>query len=153
MSLLKSTASSASCLLPGDRAPDFTLNSVLDNKEEQVKATLMKTFILEHFSFFAISDALNQVSLSSLRGQHVLLMFYPVDFGYVTPTEFYSLAPLLPLLADFNCSVLAISTEHISSQRNSQAAPRLSSSLISYDKGFSKSKISPGLRLDWTAWA
>ena len=93
------------------------------------------------------------MSLSSLRGQHVLLMFYPVDFGYVTPTEFYSLAPLLPLLADFNCSVLAISTEHISSQRNSQAAPRLSSSLISYNKGFPKSKISPGLRLDWTAWA
>ena len=30
---------SASCLLPGDRAPDFTLNSVLDNKEEQVKTT------------------------------------------------------------------------------------------------------------------
>ena len=68
---------------------------------------------------------MNQVSLSSLRGQHVLVMFYPVDFGYVTPTEFYTLAPLLPLLKDFNCSVLAISTEHISSLRNSQAAPRL----------------------------
>ena len=37
---LKSTASSAS-LLPGDRAPDFTLTSVLDNKEEQVKAFLL----------------------------------------------------------------------------------------------------------------
>ena len=71
------------------------------------------------------------MSLSSLRGQHVLLMFYPVDFGYVTPTEFYSLAPLLPLLADFDCSVLAISTEHISSQRNSQATPRSTLSLFS----------------------
>ena len=66
---LKSTASSAS-LLPGDRAPDFTLNSVLDNKEEQVKPFLL----------FAISEALDQVSLSSLRGQQVLLMFYPVDY-------------------------------------------------------------------------
>ena len=123
---LKSTASSAS-LLPGDRAPDFTLNSVLDNKEEQVK-----TFILRHFYVsLAISETLQQVSLSSLRGQHVLLMFYPVDFGYVTPTEFYSLAPLLPLLADFDCSVLAISTEHISSQRNSQATPRSTLSLFS----------------------
>ena len=121
---LKSTASSAS-LLPGDRAPDFTLNSVLDNKEEQVKPFLL----------FAISEALDQVSLSSLRGQHVLLMFYPVDFGYVTPTEFYSLAPLLPLLADFDCSVLAISTEHISSQRNSQATPRSTLSLFSLTWG------------------
>ena len=95
---LKSTASSAS-LLPGDRAPDFTLNSVLDNKEEQVKPFLL----------FAISEALDQVSLSSLRGQHVLLMFYPVDYcGYVTPKEFYSLAPLLPILDDLDCSVLAI---------------------------------------------
>ena len=122
MSLLKSTSSSASCLLPGDRAPDFTLNSVLDNKEEQVKTTFLNVFTL---FFVAISITLNQVSLSSLRGQHVLVMFYPVDFGYVTPTEFYTLAPLLPLLKDFNCSVLAISTEHISSLRNSQAAPRL----------------------------
>ena len=121
---LKSTASSAS-LLPGDRAPDFTLNSVLDNKEEQVK-----TFLL-----FAISETLNQVSLSSLRGQHVLLMFYPVDFGYVTPTEFYSLAPLIPILDDLDCSVLAISTEHISSQRNSQATPRSTLSLFSLTWG------------------
>ena len=59
-----------------------------------------------------------------MRGQHVLLMFYPVDFGYVSPSEFYSIAPLLPLLASFHCSLLAISTEHINSQKNSQAAPR-----------------------------
>ena len=91
-----------------------------------------------------------------MRGQHVLLMFYPVDFGYVTPTEFYSLAPLLPLLEDFNCSVLAISTEHISSQKNSQAAPRCNS-LISptWKRAFimPKKKTYPGLRLDWTGWA
>ena len=55
-------------------------------------------------------------------------MFYPMDFGYFTPTEFYFLVPLLPLLVDFDCSVLAISTEHISSQRNSQATPRSTSS-------------------------
>ena len=121
---LQSTASSAS-LLPGDRAPDFTLNSVLDNKEEQV-------------------------SLSSLRGQNVLLMFYPVDFGYVTPSEFYTLAPLLPLLADFNCSILAISTEHISSQKNSLATPR--SDFSNLGKYFSYQNICSGLRLDWTGW-
>ena len=139
---LQSTASSAS-LLPGDRAPDFTLNSVLDNKEEQVK-----TFLL---SFLATSETLgNQVSLSSLRGQNVLLMFYPVDFGYVTPSEFYTLAPLLPLLADFNCSILAISTEHISSQKNSLATPR--SDFSNLGKYFSCQNICSGLRLDWTGW-
>ena len=119
MSLLLASSS----LLPGDRAPDFTLNSVLDNKEEQVihhytsRNILTCTFI--HYETFNC-----QVSLSSMRGQHVLLMFYPVDFGYVSPSEFYSIAPLLPLLASFHCSLLAISTEHINSQKNSQAAPR-----------------------------
>ena len=51
-------------------------------------------------------------------------MFYPVDFGYVTPTEFYSLAPLLSSLENMNCTLLAISTEHISSQKKSQTSPR-----------------------------
>merc|ERR1711990_313616 len=81
------------------KAPDFTLNSVLDGQQEKV-------------------------NLSELRGQHVLVMFYPVDFGYVTPTEFYSLAPLIPELSDMNCTLLAISTEHISSQMKSQITPR-----------------------------
>ena len=62
-------------------------------------------------------------------------MFYPMDFGYFTPTEFYFLVPLLPLLVDFDCSVLAISTEHISSQRNSQATPRSTLSLFSLTWG------------------
>merc|ERR1711990_762370 len=81
------------------KAPDFTLNSVLDGQQEKV-------------------------NLSELRGQHVLVMFYPVDFGYVTPTEFYSLAPLIPELSDMKCTLLAISTEHISSQMKSQITPR-----------------------------
>ena len=131
MSLLPT---SSTCLLPGNQAPNFTLNSVMDNKEEQV--------VDLHIIKLIIRPSLNQVSLSSLRGKHVLLMFYPVDFGYVTPTEFYTLAPFLPLLAEFNCDVLAISTEHISSQKNSQAAPRSSNPLFLTP--------CPGPRQDWT---
>ena len=86
-------------LLPGDLAPDFTLESVLDGKVEDV-------------------------TLSSLRGQYVMLLFYPVDSGYVAPTEFYALEPLLPSLAALPCTVLAVSTEHTSSQQKAQAAPR-----------------------------
>jgi peroxiredoxin (alkyl hydroperoxide reductase subunit C) len=86
-------------LLPGDLAPDFTLASVLDGQVENV-------------------------TLSSLRGQYVMLLFYPVDFGYVAPTEFYALEPLLPSITDLPCSVLAVSTEHTSRQLQAQAAPR-----------------------------
>ena len=104
-------------LLPGSKAPDFTLNSVLDGQEEKVS-----------FLFINLIDIINitspQVNLSQFYGQHVLVMFYPVDFGYITPTEFYSLAPLLPDLDDMNCTLLAISTEHLSSQMKSQTMPR-----------------------------
>ena len=101
-------------LIPGSKAPDFTLNSVLDGHEEEVSVFFVNfTNILSP-----------QVNLAQFHGQHVLVMFYPVDFGYVTPTEFYSLAPLLPDLSEMNCALLAISTEHISSQMNAQIMPR-----------------------------
>ena len=74
-------------------------------------------------------------------------MFYPVDFGYVTPTEFYSLAPLLPELSDMKCALLAISTEHISSQMKSQITPRSAPPLP-----YTLTNILwfTGLRLGWT---
>ncbi len=40
-------------------------------------------------------------------------MFYPVDFGYVTPTEFYEIDKLMPKFKEANCSIIAISTETI----------------------------------------
>ena len=46
-------------LLPYDDVPDFTLESVVDGETE--------TF-----------------TLSSLKGKYIILLFYPVDFGYVT---------------------------------------------------------------------
>ena len=86
--------------VPGDIALDFSLDSVLDGKVESI-------------------------SLSSMKDQYVVLMFYPLDFCYVTPTEFYSLEPLLVTFYSLklNCSLLAISTEHIPSQIKYQAAP------------------------------
>ena len=93
-------------LVPGDLAPDFTLESVLDLKTEPI-------------------------SLSSMKGKFVVLMFYPVDFGYVTPTEFYSLEPLLEKFNSIDCPLLAISTEHISSQMKFQASPRAKAGLNS----------------------
>ena len=74
-------------------------------------------------------------------------MFYPVDFGYVTPTEFYSLAPLLPDLSDMNCTLLAISTEHISSQMKSQILPR---SAPPSPQTLINILWYIGLKLDWT---
>ena len=47
------------CIQPFDAVPDFTLESVLDGFSEKF-------------------------TLSSLKGKYIVLLFYPVDFGYVT---------------------------------------------------------------------
>eukprot|EP00091_Calanus_sinicus_P015679 TRINITY_DN3419_c0_g1_i1.p2 TRINITY_DN3419_c0_g1~~TRINITY_DN3419_c0_g1_i1.p2 ORF type:complete len:172 (-),score=72.85 TRINITY_DN3419_c0_g1_i1:2-517(-) len=91
-------------LVPGDLAPDFTLDSVMDGKVESI-------------------------SLFSMKGKYVVLVFYPVGFGYVTPTEFYSLEPHLETFSTINCELVAISTEHISSQIKYQATPRAEAGL------------------------
>ena len=79
-------------LIPGDLAPDFILDSVDDE------------------------GMVESLSLDTMKGKFVVLMFYPVDFGYVTPTEFYALEPLLEKFSSMDCCLLAISTEHINSQ-------------------------------------
>ena len=94
-------------IIPGNLAPDFTLNSV--DEEGMVES----------------------FSLNAKKGKFVVLMFYPVDFGYVTPTEFYALEPLLEKFSSLDCCLLAISTEHIASQIKCHAAPRSEAGLNS----------------------
>jgi len=77
-------------LLPNDEAIDFKLDSIFDGKVE---------------SF----------TLSTLKGKPIMMFFYPVDFGYVSPTEFYQLEALMDQFKMLDCEVLAISTEHIPS--------------------------------------
>ena len=86
-------------LLPNDTAPDFILDSVVNGNVEKF-------------------------SLSSLRGKNVLLYFYPLDFGYVSPSEFYQLETLMEQFKLANCEVVAISTEHTPSMIKFQQAPQ-----------------------------
>src|SRR5689334_15528844 len=58
-------------LKPGDAAPDFELMN--ENKE--------------------------RVSLASLRGKRVVLLFYPMDFSPVCTTEHCTFGPELPTLS------------------------------------------------------
>ena len=80
-------------LIPGNLAPDFTLNSV----DEEV--------MVESFS------------LTDKKGKFVVLMLDLVFFGHVTPAEFHPLEPILEhfLSMDWDCCWLAISstTKHI----------------------------------------
>ena len=96
-------------LIPGKLAPDFTLDS-LDNK-----------------------GMVESLSLGFMKGKFVVLMFYPEDFLYSTPTDlFYASEPLLDMFSEStDCYLLAISTEHIASQVQRHAAPRSEAGLKS----------------------
>ncbi|KAI9510350.1 2-cysteine peroxiredoxin [Russula earlei] len=58
-----------------------------------------------------VDGAFKEVSLSDYRGQWVILMFYPLDFTFVCPTEILAFDDALPEFARFNTTVLAISTD------------------------------------------
>ncbi|KAI0292353.1 peroxiredoxin, partial [Multifurca ochricompacta] len=64
------------------------------------------------FTVTALVDGtFKDVSLSDYLGQWVLLMFYPLDFTFVCPTEILAFNDAIPEFARLNTTVLAISTD------------------------------------------
>jgi len=62
------------------------------------------------------SGSTSTVNLQSLRGSYGLLIFYPMDFDYISPTELTMLDESLEEFKQENCEVMAISTTSILSK-------------------------------------
>ncbi len=58
-------------------------------------------------------DAIKTMSLSTLRGKWVILVFYPADFTFVCPTELEELAKLYPKFQELNAEIISISTDTV----------------------------------------
>ena len=58
-----------------------------------------------------------------------MILFYPVDFGFVSPSEFYQISDKLEEFKKLNCEVIAVSTEHIPSMQKFLASPMDSAGL------------------------
>ncbi|KAF3766166.1 hypothetical protein M406DRAFT_68536 [Cryphonectria parasitica EP155] len=52
-----------------------------------------------------------EVSLSDYKGQWVVLLFYPMDFTFVCPTEILAYSDALPRFQKLNTTVLGVSTD------------------------------------------
>ena len=52
-----------------------------------------------------------QFSLSSLRGKHVVLFFYPLDFTFVCPSEILAFEERLDEFHERGCEVVGISVD------------------------------------------
>ncbi|PFH59215.1 hypothetical protein XA68_12646 [Ophiocordyceps unilateralis] len=58
-----------------------------------------------------VAGQFKKISLSDLRGQWVILLFYPLDFTFVCPTEIIEFNDALAKFREINTTVLAISTD------------------------------------------
>ncbi|EMD35706.1 hypothetical protein CERSUDRAFT_138397 [Gelatoporia subvermispora B] len=64
------------------------------------------------FKATAVVDGLFQdISLSDFLGQWVVLLFYPLDFTFVCPTEILAFNDALPAFKALNTTVLGFSTD------------------------------------------
>ena len=76
------------CNLVTKEAPDFTATAVMgDNSFE------------ENFT------------LSSFRGKHVILFFYPLDFTFVCPSEIIAFDKALDRFKEKNCEIIGVSVD------------------------------------------
>ncbi len=68
-------------------APDFTAQAVTPN------------------------NSFEELTLSSYRGQYVVLFFYPLDFTFVCPSEIIAFDKALPKFQEKNAQVLGVSVD------------------------------------------
>jgi len=82
------------------------------------------------FSVNALVDgAFKQVSLADYLGQWVILMFYPLDFTFVCPTEILAFNDALSDFTRINTTVLGISTDSEYSHHAWSQQPRAAGGL------------------------
>ena len=59
----------------------------------------------------AIAGDFKEISLSDLRGKHVVLFFYPLDFTFVCPTELHAFQEKLEQFHEMNTEVIGCSVD------------------------------------------
>ncbi len=75
------------CTLVTKQAPDFTADAVMAD------------------------NSFGQLSLSSYQGKYVYLLFYPLDFTFVCPSEILAFNKKLDEFRSRNCEVIAVSVD------------------------------------------
>ncbi len=77
----------STCTLVTQQAPDFTADAVMPD------------------------NSFAQVSLSSYRGKYLYLLFYPLDFTFVCPSEILAFNKKLDEFKKRNCELLSVSID------------------------------------------
>ena len=80
------------------------------------------------------------VSLESFPGKMVLLLFYPIDFGYISPTEIVAVQDMMVELKENNCEVMAISSGSVLSKVAFLSTPKYEGGLEGVEIGLLEDK-------------
>ena len=75
------------CELVTKEAPDFTAQAVMPD------------------------NSFAEITLSKLRGKYVILLFYPLDFTFVCPSEIIAFDKELAKFKEKNCEIIAVSVD------------------------------------------
>ena len=67
--------------------------------------------------YFPDSNSFKQVKLSDYKGKYVVLMWYPLDFTFVCPTEIIKFSDAKAEFDGMNCVVLACSVDSVHSHK------------------------------------
>ncbi|VUC34027.1 unnamed protein product [Clonostachys rosea] len=107
----------------------MTISLPIHAKEEAKPATMSSAFVQRPAPAFKATTVFTagefkDISLSDYLGQWVVLLFYPMDFTFVCPTEIIQYNDALARFRAINTSVLAISTDSHFSHFAWQQQPR-----------------------------
>lgn len=58
-----------------------------------------------------VNREFKQIKLKNYKGKYVVLLFYPLDFTFVCPTELIAFSDAFPEFQKLNCQVIAASTD------------------------------------------
>ena len=75
------------CTLVTEQAPDFTAEAVMPD------------------------NSFGQITLSALKGKYVILLFYPLDFTFVCPSEILAFNKKIAVFKTKNCEVIGVSVD------------------------------------------
>ena len=82
-------------------APDFTLETVYCTKNDEPEIEKKRNTVIKN------------VGLKDFQGRWLLLLFYPLDFTFVCPTEICAFSDCKKEFDDLSCAVLAISVDSV----------------------------------------
>ena len=56
---------------------------------------------------------IKEINLNDYKGKYLILLFYPLDWTFVCPTEMLGYSELVPCLKELNCEIIGVSVDSV----------------------------------------